>query len=218
MASDVEKVAAESAKSMRGLAETIRTYGTCAPGALEYVAGLLEAALTQPAASGEVAPELCADCRHTTFEKRHDGSHICVHCKTIATPQPDADTVRDADWRPPTDVPAVVYGGCADYWVAVRRKNNGKVYSFPATYLNEMGLTNDDDEPLIDILQGNHWIELPPVGDEFTMLATGWYSAKQHMGDDMYTPLLDSTDELVAWREVAPYTDAAIDSAIKGEK
>lgn len=33
------------------------------------------------------APQRCKECMHTTFERRHDGSHICVHCKSIA-PQP----------------------------------------------------------------------------------------------------------------------------------
>ena len=118
---------------------------------------------------------------------------------------PDAATVGEAvAWRHPDEVPEVVPGGNAYFWVAVRRKHDGRVYSFPAQYLNAMLLCNewsDDTER-----SGNRYHHGPTCEVEGSFPATGWHDAKEHGEYDcVYQPLLGDADELVAWREVADY-------------
>ena len=118
---------------------------------------------------------------------------------------PDAATVGEAvAWRHPDEVPKVVPGGNAYFWVAVRRKHDGRVYSFPAQYLNAMLLCNewsDDTER-----SGNRYHHGPTCEVEGSFPATGWHDAKEHGEYDcVYQPLLGDADELVAWREVADY-------------
>ena len=118
---------------------------------------------------------------------------------------PDAATVGEAvAWRHPDEVPKVVPGGNAYFWVAVRRKHDGRVYSFPAQYLNAMLLCNewsDDTER-----SGNRYHHGPTCEVERSFPATGWHDAKEHGEYDcVYQPLLGDADELVAWREVADY-------------
>ena len=107
-------------------------------------------------------------------------------------------------WRHPDEVPKVVPGGNAYFWVAVRRKHDGRVYSFPAQYLNAMLLCNewsDDTER-----SGNRYHHGPTCEVEGSFPATGWHDAKEHGEYDcVYQPLLGDADELVAWREVADY-------------
>ncbi len=107
-------------------------------------------------------------------------------------------------WRHPDEVPEVVPGGNAYFWVAVRRKHDGRVYSFPAQYLNAMLLSNewsDDTER-----SGNRYHHGPTCEVEGSFPATGWHDAKEHGEYDcVYQPLLGDADELVAWREVADY-------------
>ncbi len=118
-----------------------------------------------------------------------------------------AAEVREVAWRHPDEVPKVVPGGNAYFWVAVRRKHDGRVYSFPAQYLNAMLLCNewsDDTER-----SGNRYHHGPTCEDEGSFPATGWHDAKEHGEYDcVYQPLLGDADELVAWREVADYPAA----------
>lgn len=118
---------------------------------------------------------------------------------------PDAAPAGEAvAWRHPDEVPEVVPGGNAYFWVAVRRKHDGRVYSFPAQYLNAMLLCNewsDDTER-----SGNRYHHGPTCEVEGSFPATGWHDAKEHSEYDcVYQPLLGDADELVAWREVADY-------------
>ena len=121
---------------------------------------------------------------------------------------PPAAEVREVAWRHPDEVPKVVPGGNAYFWVAVRRKHDGRVYSFPAQYLNAMLLCNewsDDTER-----SGNRYHHGPTCEVEGSFPATGWHDAKEHGEYDcVYQPLLGDADELVAWREVADYPDTA---------
>lgn len=125
-----------------------------------------------------------------------------VEALTKLTPQPAGG--KAVAWRHPDEVPEVVPGGNAYFWVAVRRKHDGRVYSFPAQYLNAMLLCNewsDDTER-----SGNRYHHGPTCEDEGSFPATGWHNAKEHGEYDcVYQPLLGDADELVAWREVADY-------------
>lgn len=113
-------------------------------------------------------------------------------------------------WRSPDEIPEVVSGGIAYLWVAVRRGHNGRVYGFPAAYLNAVPLNRDDLDPIEGQERGNHWKNEPPgEHDECAMLATGWHKAQEHSEyDGFYSPLLGAADELVAWRAVANYPGA----------
>lgn len=111
-------------------------------------------------------------------------------------------------WRHPDELPPVEQGGAGWFWVAVRRAHNGKVYSFPATYLNRFKFENDDD-PVERPSLGNRWSIIPPdESDECYALATGWHDPKEHSEySAFYESLLQDSDELVAWREVAAFGD-----------
>ena len=107
-------------------------------------------------------------------------------------------------WRGPDEIPEVVAGGSAYFWVAVRRKHDGRVYSFPAQYLNAMLLCNEWSDETEH--SGNRYHHGPTDEDEGNFPATGWHVEKEHGEyDGVYSPLLDATDELVAWCEVANY-------------
>ena len=102
--------------------------------------------------------------------------------------------VREVAWRHPDEVPEVVPGGNAYFWVAVRRKHDGRVYSFPAQYLNAMLLCNewsDDTER-----SGNRYHHGPTCEVEGSFPATGWHDAKEHGEYDcVYQPLLGDADD-----------------------
>ena len=131
----------------------------------------------------------------------HDLPDKVRELKEAPTAAPAGEAVA---WRHPDEVPKVVPGGNAYFWVAVRRKHDGRVYSFPAQYLNAMLLCNewsDDTER-----SGNRYHHGPTCEVEGSFPATGWHDAKEHGEYDcVYQPLLGDADELVAWREVADY-------------
>lgn len=108
-------------------------------------------------------------------------------------------------WNKPNELPPVAVGHQGWFWVAVRRAHNGKVYSFPATYLNNMLLSNEFGDH--EARSGNHYSYGPLDEDEGCFPATGWHDAQEHGEYDcMYSPLLtEDDDELVAWRAVPDY-------------
>lgn len=118
-------------------------------------------------------------------------------------------------WQHPDTLPPVESGQYGWFWVAVRR-TNGRVYSFPATYLNAMVLTDENGDQ--EESRGNRYHHGPVDQDDGTFEATGWHDAKEHSEySAIYLPLLDSDkDELIAWRSVADYGDTAPPSAPVG--
>ena len=132
------------------------------------------------------------------------------------SPQPAAEAHGGGEavaWQHPDTLPPVEPGQCGWFWVAVRRANNGRIYSFPATYLNAMVLTDENCDQ--EESRGNRYHHGPVDEDDGTFEATGWHDAKEHSEySAIYLPLLDSDkDELVAWRAVADYGDTAPPSA-----
>lgn len=107
-------------------------------------------------------------------------------------------------WRHPDEVPDVPAGGSAYLWVAVKRNGDGRVYSFPAQYLNAMLLCDEWGDGAER--SGNRYQHGPVDEDDGSFPATGWHSAKEHGEyESVYQPLLGDGDELVAWREVPSY-------------
>lgn len=135
-----------------------------------------------------------------------------------ASPQPPAEVQEQGGgeamaWQHPDTLPPVEPGQYGWFWVAVRRANSGHVYSFPATYLNAMVLTDENCDQ--EESQGNRYHHGPADEDDGEFEATGWHDAKEHSEySAIYLPLLDSdNDELIAWRAVADYGDTAPPSA-----
>ena len=128
---------------------------------------------------------------------------------------PPAAEVREVAWQHPDTLPPVAPGQQGWFWVAVRHAN-GRIYSFPATYLNAMVLTNENCDQ--EERRGNRYHHGPVDQDEGSFLATGWHDAKEHYEySAAYSPLLDSDkDELIAWRSVTDYGDTSPPSAPVG--
>lgn len=92
-------------------------------------------------------------------------------------------------WLDPAIPPATPKGTERYFIVAVRRSHSGKVWTFPAKYLNAYPLE----------------FEVCGCGVEHEdgCPCTGWYSASSDGEyDENYSPLLSPGDELVAWSEI----------------
>lgn len=107
-----------------------------------------------------------------------------------AAPQP-----VQQQWNHPDIAPSVKAGFSRLLVVAVRR-NDGKVCSFPAHYLNRVELCFEDQGET----SGNWWTH--EYGEEM-MIATGWHD--YHELDDYYEPLLNDGAELLAWCEMPQF-------------
>ena len=103
-------------------------------------------------------------------------------------------------WYSPDVLPNVKRGDSGFFYVAVKRSHGG-TYVFPAVFLNEMELAFEDgSEPE----SGNRC--LFEASDE-SCLCSGWFDFKVHADyDDYYMPLLDESDELVAWSEAPVFS------------
>lgn len=114
-----------------------------------------------------------------------------------------------ANWRHRDEVPAVKAGELQWFWVAVRR-DDGRIVSMPAAYLNALGLDNDDD-PIEEPQQGNRYrYDVPDEDEDHCMIASGWHDARSHGEyDALYLPLLTDKEELIAWMPMPEYGDAA---------
>lgn len=96
-------------------------------------------------------------------------------------------------WFSPEIPPATPKGSERYFIVAVRRAHNGKVWTFPAQYLNAY--------PLLFEVCGCEGEPDGHVSDGCP--CTGWYSASSDGEyDENYSPLLSFGDELLAWSEV----------------
>jgi len=102
---------------------------------------------------------------------------------------------KQQQWNHPDIAPSVKAGFSRLLVVAVRR-NDGKVYSFPAHYLNRVELCFEDQGET----SGNGWTH--EYGEEM-MIATGWHD--YHELDDYYEPLLNDGAELLAWCEMPQF-------------
>lgn len=124
-----------------------------------------------------------------------------------ATPQPPAEA-QPVAWQHPDALPSVEPGQYGWFWVAVRRARNGRIYSFPATYLNMFQLSNERGDH--EEGTGNCYHHGPVDEEEGTFPATGWHDVKEHSEyDDIFSPLLvHEGEELVAWCVVPDYGDA----------
>lgn len=97
----------------------------------------------------------------------------------------------DESWHPGTEIPPVARGTEGEFIVAVFRAGNSKVYSFAASYLNELPLYHpngcDECDGERDGCPGC------PV--------TGWFFATEEGG--YYTSVnLEGGDELLGWRNI----------------
>lgn len=110
-------------------------------------------------------------------------------------------------WHSPDVLPNVKRFGSGFFYVAVKR-SNGKTYTFPAVYLNEMGLICEGITS--EGLSGNRW-NIEAGVDIEDDIASGWFDFKTHADyDDYYQALLGETDELIAWAE-APVFDGRVE-------
>lgn len=134
---------------------------------------------------------------------------IDVVLDALAASKAEAAGGEAVAWQHPDTLPPVQPGQYGWFWVAVRRASNGRIYSFPATYLNAMVLIDENGDQ--EESRGNRYHHGPVDEDEGTFEATGWHDAKEHSEyTAVYLPLLDSDkDELIAWRAVPDY-DAAL--------
>lgn len=127
-----------------------------------------------------------------------------------ASPKGGSDAMA---WHGPDKLPDVAPGDMGWFWVAVKRAN-GKTYSFPASYLNGMLLSDEHgshDEPRA----GNRYSYGAADEDEGSFQATGWHSAQEHSEyDNVYMPLLSDDDELLAWLAVADFTQQATSAEV----
>jgi len=119
-------------------------------------------------------------------------------------------------WHPGNTVPKVPKGDEQYFLVAVRRKHElGKVWSFPAQFLNNKMLLCNDDEP--SSRKGNGWCQVPcEEGEDADILVTGWHmesSAPDGEYDSSYRPLLSDGDELMAWAEIPQYAADSVRAA-----
>lgn len=148
------------------------------------------------------------------------------HWKRITKPTPPAPVggfvvESRVPWQPGNTVPNVPHGDEQYFLVAVRRKYElGKVWSFPAQFLNNKKLLCVEDDPVSR--KGNGWCQVPcDEGEDADILVTGWYmesSTPDAEYDTEYRQLLSDGDELVAWAEIPQYaaSPAAQSSAKDG--
>lgn len=114
-------------------------------------------------------------------------------------------------WQPGNTAPEVPMNDEQYFLVAVRRKHElGKVWSFPAQFLNNKLLLCAHDDP--QSRKGNGWIQVPcDEGEDADIRVTGWHfenSTPNGEYDNEYRPMLDDGDELLAWGEIPQYYDA----------
>lgn len=94
-------------------------------------------------------------------------------------------------WLDPSIPPAIPKGVARYFIVAVRRVHNGKVWTFPAQYLNAYEL---EYEECICGSKKEHEGGCP---------TTGWFSVSSDGEyDENYSALLSKDDVLVAWSEI----------------
>lgn len=107
-------------------------------------------------------------------------------------------------WNAPDVDPVINAGTDKDFIVAVRRQHNGKVYTFPATYCNDLPLMSDDPKDA----DGAGWTQREAGEDDEDgdVYITGWFDIRSDAEyENRYHPALQKGDELVAWREIEAY-------------
>lgn len=99
-------------------------------------------------------------------------------------------------WQPGETVPPAKNGAARVVIVAVSRaQQRGKVYTFPAQYLNAYPLNYED---CICASDDDHPDDGCPT--------TGWFTERSDEEyDSSYQSLLSGDDVLVAWREIEPH-------------
>ena len=104
-----------------------------------------------------------------------------------------------AIWNSPDITPNVKRGGSGFFVVAVRR-SNGKIYTFPAAYLNKMELSFED----CSVPESGYGCVFEETEDG--AICSGWFDWKTHADyDDFYQVLLED-GELVAWAELPAFS------------
>lgn len=105
-------------------------------------------------------------------------------------------------WQQST--PDVPKGSERIFIIAVQRARNGKVYTYPASYLNAYPLRFEYECPKGDGCDGEGCDDGCPT--------TGWYDATGD-GDDglTYTPIyFEKGDEFLGWREIPAWSAATV--------
>lgn len=108
--------------------------------------------------------------------------------------------VAGEGWIAASVTPDVAKGCDKYFWVTVRRQD-GKLYSFPATYANALPLLSEDARDN----SGPGWSQRAlseDENDEGDIEITGWYDHKCDTSgeyDRVYQPVCSRGDELVAW-------------------
>lgn len=104
-------------------------------------------------------------------------------------------------WYSDGSTPGIPLGTERNFIVAIRRARNGKIYSFPALYLNAFPLDFEDSE-------------------EWEKPTTGWFSAEANDDGDgsRYSQLhFDPGDEFLAWCALSlpPLRSRRISSSVR---
>lgn len=124
------------------------------------------------------------------------GSGHCFTVEWIAEPRDGMQLYTPpapAIWNSPDIIPNVKRGGSGFFVVAVRRAN-GKIYTFPAAYLNKMELSFED----CSVPESGYGCVFEETEDG--AICSGWFDWKTHADyDDFYQVLLEDGEELVAW-------------------
>lgn len=130
------------------------------------------------------------------------GSGHCFTVEWIAEPRDGMQLYTHpapATWNSPGIIPNVKRGGSRFFVVAVRRAN-GKIYTFPAAYLNKMELSFED----CSVPESGYGCVFEETEDG--AICSGWFDWKTHADyDDFYQVLLED-GELVAWAELPAFS------------
>lgn len=115
---------------------------------------------------------------------------------------------RTPGWHGPDEVPEVQRNDYRYFQIAVRRKNSGKVFSFPAVYCNTYAVTVEYDP---SESQGTSWSMHflgEDLAEEGELGCTGWWDIKSNNEYDcQFSAALEEGDELVGWCELPQWHD-----------
>lgn len=189
-------MAAQDIEPVQKLAEDAEAYKAAMTTYLERAMSA-ELALSQARNKAEAAEEAeneAKDCFWAIYPEylRLGGKSVSTEAArtALAARAEAAEKCIDTVWLDPSIPPATPKGTERYFIVAVRRDHNGKVWTFPAQYLNAYPL-------LFEVC------ECEAEHSEDGCPSTGWYSASSDGEyDENYSPLLSPGDELVAWAEV----------------
>lgn len=142
---------------------------------LDRIANMVEQSMWSPASGSVVWND------EKIARMKSQARYLAESILRIASPP-------SAGWQPPDLNPTIKRGAEKYFIVAVRRAHSGRVYEFPALYLNEYPLQFEDDYE--------------------ERLCTGWYQATPDGDSHTYSELvLSNEDALVGWQPLPKFID-----------